>query len=390
MPIKIIGSMSAPSCYYKTWNYTNSPRDSQGNLVLTTHATSKQERMCGTYRAGYGEPGLTLMTSGLDVNFGATTRSKAAYAAAYDKFRDKAWNEARASLLVDLAERNKTFSMLGGTMSRILRGARQLRKGYVLDAARTFALDKVPKGTIKSSTFAAFQNNWLAYRYGWLPLVMSANALAETAVSPLPDYYNCRASGSAPLETDVVVTSNQYVQHIIAFRKTRCVIKGQVRVSNPDLANFNQYGLLNVAQAGWELIPFSFVIDWFTNIGNLLEDITSFTGLSLTDVNVTYHESVYQHYTQLKEGGLVVGGVKYPRPGYTNTGYGVSKRRSLANGLNRPERAFFHNGLNLKRCLDAVALAGIVFNSQEPPGKTAPEPKRKSGRWVSAKRFHLS
>lgn len=291
------------------------------------------------------------MTTGLDVNFGTTTRSKAAYAAAYDKFRDKAWNEARASLLVDLAERNATFAMLGGTMSRILRGARQLRKGRVLDAARTFALDKVPKGAVRSNTFAAFQNNWLAYRYGWLPLIMSANALAEAAVTPLPDHYNVRGAGSAPIERGIVVTSDKYHQHIIVYRKTRCVIKGQVRVSNPDLANFNQYGLLNVAQAGWELIPFSFVIDWFTNIGNMLEDVTSFTGLSLSDVSITYHESVYNHYMKYASGKSFVG-------------YGVSKRRNLASGLHRPERAFFHNGLNLKRCLDAVALAGIIFNSR--------------------------
>lgn len=392
MPTKTTGSSKGTSQYYKTLFYENSKRDKEGNLVLLSHQTQKLERMCGPFNPKYGEPGLSVMTGQLNEYFiQETARSKLAYADAYDKFREKAWNGARASLLVDIAERNKTVAMLGGTMSRILRSARQLRKGYVVDAARTLALDKIPRGTVKSSAFAAFQNNWLAYRYGWLPLVMSANALAGRAVSPLPDYYGCRVSGAAPIERDVVVAQNKYSTHRIVYRKTSCVIKGQVRVSNPDLADLNQYGLLNVPQAAWELIPFSFVIDWFTNIGNMLEDITSFTGLSLTDVSVTYHETCYQHYDQLRTGTLLVDGEHWPKAGYQNFGYGVTKRRFLAKGLNRPERAFFHNGLNVKRCLDAVALAGIIFNSQERiPGKKGPKPKRQSGRWVRADRHHLS
>lgn len=389
MPSKTIGGFSAPHCYYKTWSYTNSNRDVSGKLILASHPTYKEERICGPYNAERGEPGLVALTSRLDtVLDGTTARAKYAYAAAYDKFREKAWNDAQASILVDFAERRQTLNMLAGTLSRILRAGRQARVGRMTDAARTLGLDKVPRGVRKSDTFEVFKNNWLAYRYGWLPLMKSAESLLDVLVTPLPDFYYVRASGNAPIERDIVVANDLWTKHILAYRKTRCVIKGRVRITNPDQAALNQYGLLNVGMAAWEIIPYSFVIDWFTNIGNAIEDLTSFAGMTIDDVTITYHESVYQYLEQKRAGGLNLDGVYYPKAGYTNYGYGVSKRRSLANGLHRPSRAFFHNGLNKKRCLDAVALAGNFFNGKEPPEKQ-PKPKRKPGtRWVQAKNLH--
>lgn len=65
-------------------------------------------------------------------------------------------------------------------------------------------------------------------------------------------------------------------------------ISGQVNITrtyyytveNPLYRILSSVGLLNPAAIAWELVPLSFVFDWFYNIGDFLERQTADTGLT--------------------------------------------------------------------------------------------------------------
>jgi hypothetical protein len=58
-------------------------------------------------------------------------------------------------------------------------------------------------------------------------------------------------------------------------------IASDVLVSDLTLWKLNQLGLINPASVAWELVPLSFIADWFGTIGLWLGGFTDFVGLSM-------------------------------------------------------------------------------------------------------------
>jgi hypothetical protein len=56
----------------------------------------------------------------------------------------------------------------------------------------------------------------------------------------------------------------------------------QFNLSNSNLALAEQLGLANPASIAWELVPFSFVVDWFTNYGSVIGGLSSWAGYTIS------------------------------------------------------------------------------------------------------------
>lgn len=73
-----------------------------------------------------------------------------------------------------------------------------------------------------------------------------------------------------------------------------------VRVTNPNLLLASRLGLTNPASIAWELVPFSFVVDWFGTVGEFLASWTDFDGLEFIQpmTTIMWKSSVddYQKY----------------------------------------------------------------------------------------------
>jgi hypothetical protein len=67
----------------------------------------------------------------------------------------------------------------------------------------------------------------------------------------------------------------------------RCELGAEIFVSNPNLYLANKLGFVNPGVIAWELVPFSFVIDWFVPVGNFLSQWTDFVGLTLQKAYTT-------------------------------------------------------------------------------------------------------
>jgi hypothetical protein len=64
-------------------------------------------------------------------------------------------------------------------------------------------------------------------------------------------------------------------------------IGATVDLINPDLQLLQQMGLVNPLSIAWEVVPFSFVVDWFTKFGGVIDATTDFVGCRLRDPYTT-------------------------------------------------------------------------------------------------------
>lgn len=120
---------------------------------------------------------------------------------------------------------------------------------------------------------------YLLYRYGIKPLVgdvqnvMGALALIEGRIR---ETQRCNASAETRSE---VSSSSSFMSHLpytTRVSSTEVISVRAMSLDEYDLTRSFYAGLTakDLATVTWELIPFSFVIDWFVNIGEYLGAIT--------------------------------------------------------------------------------------------------------------------
>ena len=186
-----------------------------------------------------------------------------------NKIKDSDFNAA-----VTLAEMNDTLAMLGKALARALRVLRAIRRGRWNEAWK-YSGFAPPKG----SRARTWSEHWVEYQYGWKPLVNDIYGLQQRLTDQLKtSVFTVKAQVSEPIPLSVLWKPSgsgkpgsgggEYVSRTVYH----------VRVSQPTLYQLNQWGLTNPALVAWELIPFSFVVDWFLPIGSFLEGLTATLG----------------------------------------------------------------------------------------------------------------
>jgi hypothetical protein len=79
------------------------------------------------------------------------------------------------------------------------------------------------------------------------------------------------------------VRTGNLVTYYSEVIKYNCFVEcgAEVFVSNPNTALANQMGFINPAAVAWELVPFSFLVDWFLPVGDFLNSFTDLLGHSV-------------------------------------------------------------------------------------------------------------
>lgn len=129
----------------------------------------------------------------------------------------------------------------------------------------------------------ALADSWLETQFHWKPLLNDIDdgcrALAELATGQALIGPRISGKGEARENVGVTVGSGgvnllRYKQHTVVEDHSIVIFRGAVRVnprSNalmaPELLGFNPASFVPTA---WELVPYSFLIDYFTNIGDIL------------------------------------------------------------------------------------------------------------------------
>lgn len=229
-----------------------------------------------------------------------------------ERAKTAATNKARAKLVGELgdtsslgatltAERRETFGMLTSGVTSVLLSAKALRRGDVVKAARLLGVAPPVVRTVvktvrrkgrrslrKRSTVLVLPNGrqvshslaskWLWWSYGVAPLAGDIYNSVDVLQRPIP---SMRIKGSGSATDKNVVNWYGTMWHFSSKAHVRMAV--DVRLENPNLYLANQLGLTNPAQWALEAIMFSFVLDWFSNLSQIVNQMTDFVGLKTSD-----------------------------------------------------------------------------------------------------------
>ena len=192
------------------------------------------------------------------------------HALAYDKLVQKVRDTA--SLGQALAERKEAVAMIATRAGQILNHARRLRRGDLSSLVPKRSRKYSFKGSSKDLSAL-----WLEYHFGWEPLIKDIHTGVEILESPFP--YGRKVVGHSKLErSKVAYKAGEVIDSSNSRVSVSCRLQGLYTTENPLLATANQFGLVNPVSIAWEVVPFSFVVDWFTNVGSFLSQSTDFLG----------------------------------------------------------------------------------------------------------------
>lgn len=147
---------------------------------------------------------------------------------------------------------------------------------------------------------AASSKAWLQYRYGWKPLMYDVRDLSVALLKSerVPGlvlrarvkrdlvYRNTSAQSLLWGNTSWRVYGTTKRDHHITVRSG---VRYRITDSSVNQFRSSSLGLSldNVVSTAWEIVPFSFVLDWFYNVGDWLRAITPAPGVSIESTYVS-------------------------------------------------------------------------------------------------------
>lgn len=256
----------------------------------------------------------------------------------YNKALSRIYDEVRGGmdLSVDLAEYKQNHRMISGSVSQVLGIARHLKS--------IGGISKLASDT------------WLQWQYGVKPLMGTIYDLADRQIelTCTSKEYIARASSRAASAGSYESVSRR-PGILTQDARSRVHLKVRFAVSNAERFALSTYTSINPLSIMWELTPYSFVADWFIDVGGYLRmaETALFCGLQCQGGTLT-RTTLQQSHTK------TVGYV----PPYNEVYYDCEamtqvktlNRTLLAASMPMPQLPSFDVALGSQRLLSAAAL----------------------------------
>lgn len=266
-------------------------------------------------------------------------------------------------LSVALAESRKTFSHLAKTAMTVLKIYSAVKRG---DFKTVWRLTSNPnhKLTYRQSREKFFSTKdvsarWLEAQYAWQPLIGDVNGAIKTVLKESRTPMSFKATGSVREDYhgfEEGGTSRDPELHSIAgYRVTKCVL--HYAVTDPAKVLLGEYGV-NPLLAALEIVPWSFVIDWFLNIGDALQAVDVSLGKDFVSGTITHFNKGFalSKMPIISEQSLPYGYVRTnDGMGYVGTEFMSTRREILTTWPTVSPH--FTNPLSTTHVLNAIALA---------------------------------
>jgi hypothetical protein len=244
---------------------------------------------------------------------------------AYEKFRSATYDSA--GLGVDFVEYRQALGMVTNTLVTLGKFTNAVRKFHFGEAAKLLRMKFIPKNVNLRKSWA---NNWLEYHFGWEPLVRDIYDSVDVLNNPIKRFSATKGVATAFNESR---WSNN-LGSITDFGHWRteylCKQGGSVKAITSGTSHaLDQFGLINPASLVWEVVPFSFVVDWFANVGDVLRSLSDFAGMTLERTYATFIVRSVEFGTNVVNPGFTVAPGVSPVRNYSGYGIYVSRVNHL-------------------------------------------------------------
>lgn len=252
-----------------------------------------------------------------------------------DHVRDRARNQLlqdlvdqQVNLANNLGELRSNATMMGSTLLRLVRAYRAFKRGEYWTVHRELRITMVRgrprRGRQRSMryhrrnwreirdhlgidgirTIDTLRDQWLAYRFGWAPLMSDLWNLRSAVLSSLEEQkseLSVYRNVSEPRELRWENTNYSYRSDMVDGLQT----KYWFRVDDETIQGLNALGFQNPLSLAWELAPYSFVVDWFFGVSNFLSGLSAPLGLTCTRGYETYYTKGTIHVSDPDIDGMI-------------------------------------------------------------------------------------
>lgn len=204
-------------------------------------------------------------------------------------------NKAKALFVQKLRETQTTFQggvfvgELKETLHLLVSPAKTLREGLsaylgTLKKRRRQVRKVSPKRRL-SVARRVIADTWLEYAFGWRPLLADINDACKTLAAAQASIHETWRPVSARGRDDIRGSGSQQVFGVgglsvyavyDTLNRKEVVYRGSVGMSHvqPGIWRHSGFSLEDFVPTVWELIPYSFLVDYFTNIDDIISAAT--------------------------------------------------------------------------------------------------------------------
>lgn len=267
--------------------------------------------------------------------------------------------------LYDYLYENKKISRKGGRVTR--RGTLTPEEHRAIAKEVKRKIESLPRDFVVPDKLVA--SYWLELQYGWQPLLSDVYAASEVLSSKFrtEDFAQAVTASAkyferSPMQAYPSITTMGYGKDVGQFTiqtKTKLVVL--YKPTNSFKSVMAQAGLSNPALLAWELLPYSFVVDWFLPVGNYLENMKAMDGYEIKSINRTrftkWSIDVSGDASSYSSLGGEINAEKWTITYFES---GISYTRDILHGLTQAPLAF-KNPVSIVHAANAIALLTTAF-----------------------------
>lgn len=282
--------------------------------------------------------------TGTDGYGGVVTASNKALNKLYDRL------EQSEALLVAWKERQGALDLVTSNVRRLVTIARAVKRRDPKIVRRVLKRNPAAKDIVKSPS-----GLWLEYHFAIVPTIMDIHHACGVLGFEFPVEKLIVASAA---ETVLESGGGQFAWHEKYEYESIVKLTGEIYSLNPNLILASQLGFGQPLSVAWEMTPFSWFIDYFVNVGDLVKNLQPrFPGVKTRNHTTTKLVKCYG------------------RNGYRNkepldqVNYNVFESFHMTRSLSWPSfQLEFNSPFDLKgqQCSYIVAVLGQILVSMKP------------------------
>lgn len=205
-------------------------------------------------------------------------------------------------------------------------------------------------------------NKWLELQYGWKPLLSDVYGAADAlSKRPAGDWrITVKATETEKVDVTRVIPLNYADSSVCRAEGLKgAFVRIDALPQNAATIALSSLGVTNPLEVAWELVPFSFVVDWFLPVGDYLQSLDALLGYSSTGTWASYSRFMKVKWVDKGLSGTH-GSWRYVN-NFEGTKEVVRLHRTVSSGVSLPTFPGFKDPRSLGHMANGLALLSQFF-----------------------------